>query len=132
MKALAESGGKAIYLVPEQYSFEAERQVSRRFGAAALNVRVWSFTRLCDGVFREYGGLGEVRLTKTARYLLMSVAVDEARDILSLYRRAAARTAFLETLTAACGEFNRPRKNKTKSQFNSPDKRFIFRTLAKI
>ncbi|MFR9190135.1 MAG: hypothetical protein ACLVL7_07800 [Anaerotruncus massiliensis (ex Togo et al. 2019)] len=51
-------GGKAVLLVPEQYSFESEKTLYRRLGAKdALSVEVLSFTRLCDRIFREYGGL---------------------------------------------------------------------------
>ncbi|MFR4990171.1 hypothetical protein, partial [Anaerotruncus colihominis] len=50
-------GGRAILLVPEQYSFESEKALYRRLGArGALQVEVLSFTRLCDRIFREYGG----------------------------------------------------------------------------
>ncbi len=97
---------RVVYLVPEQYSFEAERQLYRRLEPNdSLNAEALSFTRLCDGVFRAYGGLSGVPLTDTARYLLMSVAVEETRDKLRLYQKSAAKTAFLETLVAACGEF---------------------------
>ena len=64
-------GGKAVLLVPEQYSFESEKALYRRLGAKdALSVEVLSFTRLCDRIFREYGGLAGVHLDETAKVLL--------------------------------------------------------------
>lgn len=81
-------GGKAVLLVPEQYSFESEKTLYRRLGAKdALSVEVLSFTRLCDRIFREYGGLAGVHLDETAKVLLMSVALGEIGGELCAYRK---------------------------------------------
>ena len=81
-------GGKAVLLVPEQYSFESEKALYRRLGAKdALSVEVLSFTRLCDRIFREYGGLAGVHLDETAKVLLMSVALGEIGGELRAYRK---------------------------------------------
>ena len=48
---------KIILIVPEQYSFESERNILTRLGnRLAQRVEVLSFTRLCDRFFREYRG----------------------------------------------------------------------------
>lgn len=104
--AAATSSKCVIYLVPEQYSFEAERAVHRRLGGRlSLKVEVLSFTRAANSVFRAYGGLAGTSLTKTAKYLLMSLAAQEVRDKLDLYGKSCGKTAFLETLVQTCGEF---------------------------
>ncbi len=106
IRAAAEKGERVVYLVPEQYSFEAERQIHRRLGGKlALGVEVLSFTRAANSIFRAYGGLAGVALTKTAKYLLMSIASSEVTDKLTVYRKSVANTAFLETLVQTCGEF---------------------------
>lgn len=106
LRRSAEQAIPCILLVPEQYSFEAERQVVRTLGPkAALGVEVLSFTRLCDSVFRSQGGLAGVQVTQTGRYLLMSLAVAEIQDKLKVYRKSCANTAFLETLVSVCSEF---------------------------
>ena len=47
-----------ILLVPEQFSFETEREFYELLGAErAGKVKVLSFMRLCDDVFRQYGGM---------------------------------------------------------------------------
>lgn len=44
-------------LVPEQYSLEMEKAVRRVLDtSSAFLVEVYSFTRLCDRIFRELGG----------------------------------------------------------------------------
>ena len=92
-------GGKAVLLVPEQYSFESEKALYRRLGAKdALSVEVLSFTRLCDRIFREYGGLAGVHLDETAKVLLMSVALGEIGGELRAYRKNVSGAAFAATM----------------------------------
>ncbi|WP_195276468.1 PD-(D/E)XK nuclease family protein [Anaerotruncus rubiinfantis] len=99
------NGRKAILIVPEQYSFESEKMLYRRLGAKdALSVEVLSFTRLCDRIFREFGGLAGVHLDETAKYLLMSVALGELRDGLSVYRRNAEDAALVASMCETVSE----------------------------
>ena len=50
---VAEAGGQAILLVPEQFSFENERELYLRLGPElSSRVEVLGFGRLCDNVFR--------------------------------------------------------------------------------
>ncbi len=54
LRQSVKSGRRAILLVPEQFSFEAEKAVYQRLGAVlALQVEVLSFTRLANLVFRQ-------------------------------------------------------------------------------
>lgn len=106
IEAVARRGEKVILLVPEQYSFESEKRLHRALGPRdSLQVEVLSFTRLCDNIFRRFGGLAGTPVTQTARYLLMSVAVNELQDTLKVYRKSASNITFLDTLLATCSEF---------------------------
>ena len=106
IKEVVNQGKKVILIVPEQFSFESERALFKILGAKdSLSVEVLSFTRLCNSIFRAFGGLAGAELSKTARYLLMSVVVDELRDSLKVYRKSAMNISFLSTILAACSEF---------------------------
>ena len=73
--ALASSGGEAVLIVPEQYSFAAERIVLERLGTAdAQRVEVLSFTRLANTVFNSVGWDKGKRLNEAGKILLMSRA----------------------------------------------------------
>ena len=87
---LAEDGSQRILLlVPEQYSFESERQIHRLLGAkAAARVEVLSFTRLADAVFREYGGLAGAYADESKKLILMNLALYEIKDSLSYYQKS--------------------------------------------
>lgn len=47
LKALHPSGGRAVLIVPEQYTFEAEAALSKRLGGL-FGIQVLSFERLCE------------------------------------------------------------------------------------
>ncbi len=99
--------GKAILLVPEQSSFESEKALYRKLGPKdALSVEVLSFTRLCDRIFREYGGLAGVHMDDTAKYLLMSVTLGELGmgGGLRIYNKSSGNAAFVSTICETIGE----------------------------
>ena len=101
----AESGGRTIFLVPEQYSFEAELAVGRLLGPMlALDVEVLSFTRLCNEVFRSLGGLAGASVTQPGRYLLACLALSELRETLRVYKKSSASPAFLDMIIDAISE----------------------------
>lgn len=88
-----------ILLVPEQFSFQAERWVYTTLrGEDALSIAVLSFSRLSENIFRAWGGLARKRLTDTAKLVLMKLAVEEMKDTLTVYQRQRGRTSFLNTM----------------------------------
>lgn len=106
MEEVVKAGGKAILLVPEQLSFESEKRLHRSLGPRlSLQVEVLSFTRLCNSIFRAFGGLANTPVTPAAKYLLMSIAVEELKDSLIVYRKSLGSVSFLQTLVETCGEF---------------------------
>jgi ATP-dependent nuclease, subunit B len=106
IRGLAREKQRVILLVPEQFSFESERLLHRDLGAIdSRQVEVYSFTRLCNAIFRALGGLAGVPVNPAARYALMSLAVSQMQDQLQSYRKSARNTAFLTTLLETCAEF---------------------------
>ena len=71
----AKQGGRVLLIVPEQFSFEMEKAVYARCeGKLAMQVEVYSFTRLCHHIFQQCGGMAGEVLTDPARQILMSLA----------------------------------------------------------
>ncbi|MFA9379848.1 MAG: PD-(D/E)XK nuclease family protein [Acetanaerobacterium sp.] len=106
--AQAVNGGyeRVYLLVPEQFSFESERALYRELGAQkSLAVEVVSFTRLANLVFRAYGGLAKSYIDDCARRMLMSAALGELKDQLSVYQRHHAAPAFVTSMLGAVEEF---------------------------
>lgn len=102
-----QQGRRGIFLlVPEQYSFESERAMLERLGPRDVRlVEVSSFTRLCERVFRETGGLCGRRLDDGGRAVLMSRALEQVREQLSLYRRQAESVELVSLMLSALEEF---------------------------
>lgn len=98
--------GLPLYLlVPEQFSFESEKNLLRRLGPQrASRVQVLSFTRLAQTVFRELGGVAGKRMDDAARALLMSQAVHGVSDQLTLYRRQVADPDYMEAVVSFVSE----------------------------
>lgn len=81
-------------LVPEQASFETERAILHTLGEAdAAHVRVLSFTRLYETLMKSHAARP---LSNGAKTMLMSRAVDESSDSLTLLSSASR----MDTVTA--------------------------------
>lgn len=94
-----------ILLVPEQFSFESERALLHRLGPRlAGSIKVLSFTRMAEEVFREVGGLAGRRMDDATRALLMSRALEQVADTLTLYRRPAADPEAVDTVLSMTAE----------------------------
>lgn len=95
-KLCEQDGNTIILLVPEQFSFETEREYYEFLGAErAGRVKVLSFMRLCDDVFRQYGGMAGDYATDTAKILTMRLSLKECKDELRLYGKNAGKPDFV-------------------------------------
>ena len=80
-------GKKAFFLVPEQETVAAERKIVSFFPASAqLNVEVLNFSRLCNRIFRTYGGISYSFATKSLKSLVMWNTLRELSPMLEEYR----------------------------------------------
>ncbi|MDR0248865.1 MAG: PD-(D/E)XK nuclease family protein [Oscillospiraceae bacterium] len=96
-----------IWLTPEPFSHECERLLAKEGGAGiCLHAEVLTFTRLADRVLAASGGCGEF-MDEGGRLLTMHLAVRQAADGLSFFRRAAGGPEFCKTLVAAASDCER-------------------------
>ncbi|MBR5310561.1 MAG: hypothetical protein IKU42_05515, partial [Oscillospiraceae bacterium] len=64
--------GSAFLIVPEQFSFESEKLLDEFLGAEKSGkVEVLSFSRLCNSIFRRFGGIAGEYTDDTSKLLLM-------------------------------------------------------------
>lgn len=85
IKETVASGRRAFLIVPEQQTVTREGEMSEFLPASAvLNFEVTNFTRFCDTVFREIGGLGEPSCDKARKALLMWKALSELSPLLNM------------------------------------------------
>lgn len=101
----AAAGKQVILLVPEQVSFETEKQILQRLeGRYMERVEVLSFTRLCNLIFRTFGGLAGQYVDDASKNVLMNLAIEQVKDALQVYGRQAGRAAFAERMTRTIDE----------------------------
>ena len=81
------NGKRAFFIVPEQETVAVERQIVSTFPASAqLDVEVLNFSRLCNRIFRTYGGLSYNSATKPQKALIMWNTIRELSAQLEEYR----------------------------------------------
>ena len=71
---------RVILLVPEQQAVIAERSVETiAADVPTINLEILNFTRLCNRVFREYGGLSYSYIGKGARNLILWKVLNQCK-----------------------------------------------------
>ena len=81
------SDKKVFLIVPEQETVAIEREAVSRFPTSAqLKLEVLNFSRLCNTVFRKYGGLSYNFATKPQKSLIMWNTLRELSPVLEEYR----------------------------------------------
>jgi len=101
---VSECRGGILLIVPEQYSFEAERELCSVCGdTLSLYAEVFSFSRLAVRVSQEMGTGGRIPLDKGGRLLCMSLALSQISSRLRLYsaakNKAELQTSLLQTVS---------------------------------
>ncbi|HCC35725.1 MAG TPA: hypothetical protein DEQ02_08900 [Ruminococcaceae bacterium] len=104
-RKIRDNAAGMLLIVPEQYSFESERALLRRTGVSdAAKAEVLSFSRLCDRVFSEAGGIAGNRLDDGTRVLLMARVLRDLQKGLTIYKKQAAKPDFAAALLKLLSE----------------------------
>ena len=106
-KEYALGGEERISLiVPEQYSFTAEKNLLSYLGEYAANkVDVLTFTSLAENILREYGRRDKSRMSASSSAVLMSMALASVRDKLTVYAKHADRISSVREFLSLESEF---------------------------
>lgn len=97
---------RLMLLVPEQFSFESERALLALLGPKlAQTVQVVSFTRLAQRLLQQEGVSSSKRLNDSGRAMLMSLALSQAQDHLTVYRPQAQTPGMIQSMLSASAEF---------------------------
>lgn len=107
IKQFSDGGHKKITLiVPEQFSFTAEKIMLEKIGARAMaDIDVLSFTSLGEMLVGKPALHERRRLDDPAKAVLMSMAIEAVRDKLTLYGKHAAGKSVISEFVALSSEF---------------------------
>ncbi|MBP7177064.1 MAG: helicase-exonuclease AddAB subunit AddB [Thermoclostridium sp.] len=115
-----------VLLVPEQYSFQAERDLIAMLKTGGiLKTEVLSFQRLAFRVFNEEGGITYPHMHPAGKNMLLYRILDRMKGKLNIFNRSAEQPGFVGTLSTLITEFKRynvtPRKLDTVVQNMNED-----------
>lgn len=105
IKTLAEKGEKCLLMVPEQFSFDAERAVYFAVGARNLQyVKVTGFSKLSREILKQYKQAKPVA-DNAVKLITMWKAVEGVRSDLSCYDKTLAAPGFCRLMLKTVAAF---------------------------
>jgi len=97
-----------ILLVPEQYSFQAERDLIKVLKkGGSLQTQVLSFRRMAFQVFNQVGGITYPHIHSAGKCMILYRILDKMKDNFHFFARSADRQGFISTLSTLISEFKR-------------------------
>ncbi|WP_312475571.1 helicase-exonuclease AddAB subunit AddB [Neobacillus sp.] len=101
-------GTPLIYIVPEQMTFLSEYRLATDSSVGGMiRAQVFSFSRLAWRVLQETGGISRVHLSSVGMSMLIRKIIEEKKEQLKLFQRAADKNGFVQQLEQMITEFKR-------------------------
>jgi len=101
------TGSPIIYLVPEQMTFQAEKNLVTSLGKGMTRTQVLSFSRLALRVIQEVGGGTRYHIEKSGIHMLLRKIVEREKRHFQLFQKATTSQGFIEQLEQMLTEFKR-------------------------
>lgn len=99
IKELTENKEQSVLIIPEQISFESERDILNTVGPENLKyVGVMSFTRMCSLFFSEYGGREKPYIDTIGKTALMEETLNYLKPTLNIFSKTALTPKFCELM----------------------------------
>ncbi|WP_042275884.1 helicase-exonuclease AddAB subunit AddB [[Clostridium] dakarense] len=97
-----------ILLVPEQYTFEMEKRMSKLFLGEEkdkfLRSRVLSFKTMSNIVLSHVGGLTEVNINSSGRAMMTYRAIESVSDELNIFSKSSSQSGFVSSISDIISE----------------------------
>ena len=95
-----------IFLVPEQFTFQSERDLINALGKGGIiGNYVLSFRRLAHMVFNEVGGIASIHLHPAGKCMIIYSILDKFSKDLKLFSKSADRQGYVNKLSTLFTEF---------------------------
>lgn len=108
IRSLLTDGDRVYLIVPEQSSFDRDRDFLMTYGEKTSNLlTVTSFTHLSRDVLEENGLKVKPEADESARNVFMSLAAEECSEYLNIYRKHGSRPALISKLLGEYAEICR-------------------------
>jgi len=97
-----------VLLVPEQFTFQAERDLITVLETGGIiKTEVLSFRRLAFRIFNEAGGITYPHIHPAGKCMILYRILDKMRDNFQVFSKSADRQGFVNTLSTLITEFKR-------------------------
>lgn len=97
-----------ILLVPEQFTFEAEKYLLDMIERdEKMRAQVLSFKTLANRVFVEVGGLARQHMKACGKSMVIYKVLEENKEKLKVYSKASRQQGFVKKISEAITEFKR-------------------------
>lgn len=97
-------GGRYIYIVPEQYSLQAEKEIVAKTGGIVSAV-VLSFRRLAENIFTETGGISGKNLNDTGKLMILRSILFRNESKLKYFGVVCKKQGFIDNLSQEISNF---------------------------
>ena len=105
-----ESEKPLVLLVPDQFSFQAEKNLIKVVGSTGIkNVQVLSFNRLAYRVFSEVGGITRKAMDTSGKVMLINSIMQKNGDEFKVFKGASRQKGFVDNVASAITEFKKYR-----------------------
>ena len=99
---------KLILIVPDQFSFQAEKNLINSIGEGGLlKAEVLSFKRMAYHVFNEVGGITNAHINGAGRNMLIYKVLEEVKGQLKYFATAGRQKGFINIISDIITEFKR-------------------------
>lgn len=97
-----------VYLVPEQFSFQAEKNlVSATLTGGILKTEALSFQRMAYRIFNETGGITFPHIHPAGKSMIIYQILDKMSDKFKVFSGTCEREGFVNTISTIITEFKR-------------------------
>ena len=97
-----------VLLVPEQFSFQAEKNLIKVVGSTGIkNVQVLSFNRLAYRVFSEVGGITRKPMDASGKAMLIHSILQKQQEEFKVFKGASRQKGFIDNVASAITEFKK-------------------------
>src|SRR4051794_12903957 len=101
-------GTPIIYIVPEQMTFLSEYLLATDLAIGGMiRAQVFSFSRLAWRILQETGGIARIHLSSVGTSMLIRKIIEEQKEQLKIFQRAADKNGFIKQLEQMITEFKR-------------------------
>ncbi len=101
-------GLNAVLIVPEQYSFQAERDLVERLDKpGVLGAEVLSFSRLVHRILEVEGGLGTNHISDLGKTMLLRKAFEENGEAFGIFKSSFKKQGFISQLNDFLNELKK-------------------------